>query len=80
VNESFWARSTSGTGNLTLAWKPRPGAWRAVVMNANGSREVTADLQLGARTWLLWWAGAALLALGAIAAVAAALFHRRSRS
>jgi hypothetical protein len=80
MNVSFWVKSATGNGNLALAWKPRPGAWRAVVMNADGSRGVTASLQLGARSSLLWWAGAALLGLGAIAAVAAGLFHRRSRS
>src|SRR4051794_3256799 len=40
ANESFWAKSTRGSGSLTLAWKPHPGNWRAVVTNADGSREI----------------------------------------
>jgi hypothetical protein len=64
VDQAFWVNSTKGTGTIALTWKPRPGNWRAVVMNADGSRGVTAQLQLGARTSLLWWLGGALLAAG----------------
>jgi hypothetical protein len=77
--ESFWVKSTTGVGQLTLAWKPQPGQWRAVLMNANGSRGVTASLQLGVRTSLLWWAGAALLGLALVAAAAAAVFYRAAQ-
>ena len=49
-------------------------------MNADGSRGVTAKLQLGARTSLLWWLGAALLGAGVLAAAAAAALYRRARS
>lgn len=80
VNESFWAKWTSGIGTLSLDWKPQPGDWRAVVMNADGSNGVTARLQLGARTSLLWWLGAALLAASVLAAVAAAALYRRSHA
>jgi hypothetical protein len=80
VHESFWVKSASGTGSLTLAWKPRPGNWRAVVMNADGSRSVIAQLQFGARTSLLWWLGATLLAVGIVAGAAAAILYRRART
>jgi hypothetical protein len=80
TKEPFWAKSTSGAGTITLDWKPQPGKWRAVLMNADGSRGITASLQLGARTSLLWWAGGALLGLGAVAAAAAAMFYRSARS
>ena len=79
MNESFWVKSISGTGSLAVAWKPRPGNWRAVVMNADGSRGVTAELQLGARTSLLWWL-AALLGLGIVASAAAAMLYRCARA
>jgi hypothetical protein len=80
VNESFWVKWTSGIGTLALDWKPQPGNWRAVVMNADGSRGVTARLQLGARTSLLWWLGAALLTAGVLAAAAAVALYRYSRA
>lgn len=79
VDESFWSTSTSGAGVFTLTWKPRPGSWRAVVMNADGSRGVNAELQLGARTSLLWWLGAGLLAAAVLAAAAAAALYARAR-
>ena len=78
VHESFWVKKTSGAESLALDWRPRPGNWRAVVMNADGSRGVTAKLQLGARTSLLWWLGAALLGAGVLAAAAAAALYRRA--
>ena len=80
VDESFWVKSTRGAGNLTLDWKPQPGDWRAVVMNADGSRGVNPELQFGARTSLLWWVGGALLGAGVLAAAAAAALHRRARA
>ncbi len=79
ANEAFWVKSTSGAGNLALDWKPRPGSWRAVVMNADNSRGVTADLKFGVRTSLLWWLGAGLLAAALLAAAAAAAFFSRVR-
>lgn len=79
VAESFWAKSSTGTGNLTLDWKPRPGNWRAVLMNADGTRGVTAAMQFGARTTLLKWGGIALLAAAVLAAAFAAGLRRRAR-
>jgi hypothetical protein len=78
-NESFWVKSTSGSGNLTLTWHPRPGSWRAVLMNTNGSRGVTAQLQLGARSSLLWWLGGALLGAAVLAGAIAAALRSRAR-
>jgi hypothetical protein len=79
AKETFWVKSTSGTGNFALDWKPRPGSWRAVVMNADDSRGVTADLKFGVRTSLLWWLGGGLLAAAVFAAAAAAALHSRAR-
>ena len=77
ASETFWVKSTSGAGNVALNWKPRPGSWRAVVMNADDSRGITADLKFGVRTSLLWWLGASLLGAAALAAaIGVALFAR----
>ena len=80
ARQSFWARSVSGAGRVTLSWKPRPGNWRAIVMNADGSRGVTATMQFGARTSLLKWLGGALIGLAALAAAIAAALNRPSRA
>jgi hypothetical protein len=80
TQQTFWVKSTSGVGNVALTWKPRPGNWRALLMNADGSRSVTAELQFGARTSLLWWVGAGLLGAAALALLAAAAHYVGTRS
>ncbi|HEX5468013.1 MAG TPA: DUF4389 domain-containing protein [Gaiellaceae bacterium] len=52
--EDFWAVSSSGVGP-TLTWDVAEGSWVAVLMNADGSRAVSAQLDFGARVgWLIW--------------------------
>jgi hypothetical protein len=80
ANKTFWVKSSSGAGNVGLDWKPRPGSWRAVVMNADDSRGISADLKFGVRTSLLWWLGAALLGAAALAGLIAAALYRNARA
>jgi hypothetical protein len=80
ADEAFWVKSTRGSGNVSLAWHPRPGSWRAVLMNADGSRGISAQLKLGARTSLLWWLGGALLGVALLSAAGAASLYRRTRA
>ena len=40
--------TASGTGGQELLWAPVAGDWTLVVMNADGSRPVVADLSFGA--------------------------------
>jgi Domain of unknown function (DUF4389) len=70
--QNFWAASASG-GSPTITWNVAKGSWVAVVMNADASQGVSADLAFGARVgWLLWVAiglivgGALVLAAGAV--------------
>ena len=51
ANETFWVKSSSGSGNVSLDWRPRAGSGRAVVVNADDSRGVTADRTRVARPW-----------------------------
>ncbi|MEN8235251.1 MAG: hypothetical protein ABFR89_10060 [Actinomycetota bacterium] len=46
--ETFWVTSVAGTDPLTLDWTVEPGDWTAVIMNADASNGVTADLAFGA--------------------------------
>lgn len=47
--QPFWAASTVGRGTRTVNWTPQTGNWRIVVMNADGSNGVSADVSVGAR-------------------------------
>jgi hypothetical protein len=60
--QSFWAVSASGVGTQTVTWKVREGDWSIVLMNADGSRGVVADVDLGAKlSFLLWVAIGSLI-------------------
>ena len=47
--ERFWSASASGAGGTTMTWAPRAGNWRIVLMNADATRAVNADVSVGAR-------------------------------
>jgi hypothetical protein len=62
--QNFWAAETIGTGTRDLTWSPKSGNWRVVLMSADGSRGVTAELAVGARFPHLLGIGIGLLAGG----------------
>jgi hypothetical protein len=49
ASRSIWAVSASGTGDEQLTWRIRSGEWRVVLMNADGSSGVSADVKVGGR-------------------------------
>ena len=62
--QDFWVASASGPGTQTLTWELEGGRWSAVLMNANVSRSVEADVAVGVKiSWLIWVA-IGLLGLG----------------
>ena len=72
AGERFWAASTQGTGSQTLDWQATDGNWSVVVMNADGSRGVTADVSAGAKVGFLDELGWSALGGGALLLAAAA--------
>ena len=64
--KSFWQTRANGIGTQTISWRVKEGRWTAVVMNADGTRNVSVDAQLAARLSGAWWFVAALIALGAL--------------
>ncbi len=49
VDQTFWAATAAGPGNLELEWEATSGSWSAVLMNADGSPGVIADVNVGAK-------------------------------
>ena len=71
ADQDFWAAAAHGSGTQTLDWDLENGDWSIVVMNADGSRGVNADISAGAKVPFLstlGWAalgGALLLSITA---------------
>ena len=66
ASQGFWHAASSGRGQVTATWKVKGGDWAIAVMNANGSRNVSAAVTVGANTNLVLWIGLGLLLLGLI--------------
>ena len=71
--QDFWAASAVASGPQTLRWTPDAGDWAVVVMNADGSPSVAADVSAGAEAaflaplgWSLAGGGVLLLVGGAV--------------
>jgi hypothetical protein len=80
ASQTFWAASAVGTDAAGLTWKPKSGSWAIVVMNADGSPGVSADVTAGAKVaWLLWAGIGTALAGGLLLAVAALMLARGLR-
>jgi hypothetical protein len=71
-DETFWVASTAAAGEQTVDWEPEDGRWNAVVMNADASRGVAADLSIGAELDAVIWIGLGMLLAGLLFAAAAA--------
>jgi Domain of unknown function (DUF4389) len=66
ASKQFWVAHSLGSGTETLSWSPTNGAYRIVVMNADASAGVQADLAVGARFPHLLWIGIGVLGIGAL--------------
>lgn len=62
----MWAAQASGTGEQTLIWKAQGGDWTVVLMNADASAGVDADVAAGATVPVLGWGVAVLLTVAAV--------------
>jgi len=79
-----WEVQSTGPGQQNLFWTPHTGRWSMVLMNADGTGPVTANIDVGVSAPWLAWVGGLLVAAGVIVLVAAAVLiavavHRASR-
>jgi len=72
AKSDIWAASASGTGEQTVEWKVRDGDWSIVVMNADASRGVDADMSAGAKLPFAGPAGWTALGIGILATITSA--------
>lgn len=84
--ERIWTASAQGAGPQTLTWEVEDGDWSIVIMNADGSPGVQADISAGAKlpylTEIGWsgLGGGAILLLTAATLVVFAVRPPRDRS
>jgi hypothetical protein len=66
ASRSFWVATSRGAGEQTLRWNVEDGDWRVVVMKADASKGLAADMSVGAELDGLPWLGVGLLATGGV--------------
>jgi hypothetical protein len=71
-SQSFWAAS----GSDVVTWDVEDGRWVAVLMNADASRGVTAQISVAAKSGLVLWSGVIVLVLGVLSAALAVFLLR----
>jgi len=69
TSQIIWVAQASGSGTQTVTWTPTTGDYWIVVMNADGSKDVDANVQVGARVTILSWIGWGLVIGGLLAAL-----------
>ncbi|HUP76645.1 MAG TPA: DUF4389 domain-containing protein [Acidimicrobiales bacterium] len=82
--ETFWILSSAGTDTQSIVWEPGDGNWAIVVMNADASRGVVADIDVGVEIRHLWLIVGIVLVLGIVLlgtgiAVIITVAHRAAR-
>jgi hypothetical protein len=69
TSQFFWVAQASGTGVQTMDWMPSTGEYWLVVMNADGSKVLNANVQIGARLTLFNWTAWGMVIVGILAAL-----------
>ena len=64
--QGFWAASASGSGEQVVTWDTESGEWTVVLMNADASDGVEADVSVGAEANFLLWLAIGLLVAGVL--------------
>jgi hypothetical protein len=72
ARQDFWAVSASGPGTQAVTWDVEDGDWSVVVMNADASRGVDAEVKAGAELPFLAGLGWGVLIAGLVTLVIAA--------
>jgi hypothetical protein len=71
ADEGFWVASASGAGTQIIEWDVDDGEWIVVLMNADGSAGILADVTVGVRSGALLAIGVSMLVVGGVLLVIA---------
>jgi hypothetical protein len=83
ADQDFWVAQASGTGAQAVEWPLDEGTWTVVVMNADGSPGVGADIDVGITAPVQDWAaqvlliGSSAMGLIGIAMILVGVYRRR---
>jgi hypothetical protein len=66
AEQGFWVASASGTGTQELIWEFSEGTWAAVLMNADASPGILAEVTVGIRSGALLAVAIAMLVIGGL--------------
>jgi hypothetical protein len=69
--QEFWVAESEGSGEQTLTWDAEFGRWTAVVMNADATRGVDVEADVGVKLDWAIWPGLGALVLGLLMTVGA---------
>jgi len=73
AGQTFWVASAHGPGTQVLTWETDSGSWSVVLMNADGSPGVDAQVKAGASIPYALWIGIGALVVGLLLGAGAAL-------
>ena len=71
--QDFWVAQAEGPGEQALVWDAEFGRWTAVVMNANATRIIDAEADVGVKLGWAIWAGLGMLLVGLLMTVGAVI-------
>lgn len=64
--QDIWVVSSEGSGRQTIEWELESGDWAVVLMNADASRGVVADVEVAVEVKHLWAITIVILSIGAV--------------
>jgi hypothetical protein len=67
----IWVATADGAGEQELTWEARGGRWSMVMMNTDGSPDVAADVEIGAKSGAITPIAVTLIVIGGVTVVTA---------
>jgi hypothetical protein len=63
-DQDFWVAQSEGSGEQMLTWDAEFGRWTAVVMNADATRDIDVEADVGVKLGWAIWAGLGMFLIG----------------